>query len=60
MSKVKSPQQIMASLIRDRTAYNPYIMAIMPCFDKKLEAIRFEYAEKQKEVDLVLGTKEIS
>jgi len=30
----------------------------MPCYDKKLEAIRFDLSEKVKEVDLTMATIE--
>lgn len=30
----------------------------MPCYDKKLEAIRFDLSEKVKEVDLTIATIE--
>ena len=44
MSRVKSPQQIMGSMIRGVTKEEGvYVVAIMPCYDKKLEAIRFDY-----------------
>jgi iron only hydrogenase large subunit-like protein len=59
MSKVKSPQQIMGNLLRDSTKEKLYVVGIMPCYDKKLEAIRFSDSEGQKEVDLVLASNEI-
>ena len=31
----------------------------MPCFDKKLEAIRFNLDEQTKEVDITLATNEV-
>lgn len=60
MSKVKSPQQIMGSMIREAMKeQEPYIVGVMPCFDKKLEAIRFEHSAGVKEVDLVLTSGEV-
>lgn len=41
MSKVKSPQQVMANLLKERER-ECMVVSIMPCYDKKLEAIRFD------------------
>lgn len=68
LSRVKSPQQVMGSLIRDVWCKRQgipgkvYHVTIMPCFDKKLEASRsyFVNAETQdKDVDSVLTPIEI-
>ena len=66
ISVVKSPQQIMGSLIKDRLAkkldVTPdviYHVSIMPCFDKKLEASRKEFYNEfyqTRDVDCVLST----
>lgn len=60
ISEVKSPQQIMASVVRKHLSTNLgcsssdlFVFAVMPCFDKKLEASRDDL------VDLVLSTKEV-
>ena len=36
MSKIKSPQQIMARLVKKKYGNNCKVITIMPCFDKKL------------------------
>ena len=41
MSKVKSPQQVMASIIKKQSK-GALVVSVMPCYDKKLEAIRFD------------------
>ena len=48
MSQVKSPQQIMANLIKQKYGKDSKVISIMPCFDKKLEAIRFNFDETNK------------
>ncbi|KAM3136926.1 hypothetical protein pb186bvf_011011 [Paramecium bursaria] len=53
MSKIKSPQQIFGKLMRHK---HDFISVIMPCFDKKLEAVR---QENEGEIDLVLSTREV-
>jgi iron only hydrogenase large subunit-like protein len=70
ISSVKSPQQIMGSLLKDYvckqffdfTPDNIYHVCIMPCYDKKLEASRKEFFNEfhqSKDVDCVLSTVEI-
>ena len=70
ISSVKSPQQIMGSLIKDHlckkildtTPDKIYHVCIMPCYDKKLESLRKEFFNEfhqSKEVDCVLSTMEI-
>ena len=66
ISAVKSPQQIMGSLVKDYLAkkldVTPdvlYHVSIMPCFDKKLEASRKEFNNEfhqTRDVDCVLST----
>jgi iron only hydrogenase large subunit-like protein len=61
MSAVKSGQQLFGSLMRMQDL-NSKVVTIMPCYDKKLEAVRpnFKFAEPQiKEVDTVLATHEL-
>jgi iron only hydrogenase large subunit-like protein len=41
MSRIKSPQQILARIVKERIP-NSLILTVMPCYDKKLEAIRFD------------------
>ncbi|CAD8093774.1 unnamed protein product [Paramecium sonneborni] len=53
MSKVKSPQQIFGKLLKNK---HDYIATIMPCYDKKLEAVR---EENNQDVNIVLSTREI-
>jgi len=69
ISKVKSPQQIMGSLIKSvygkRANFTPdqiYHVSLMACFDRKLEASRKEFSIsefKAKEVDVVITAIEI-
>lgn len=74
ISTTKSPQQIMGTLLKRFylhilnnngkemfTAGDIYHMAVMPCFDKKLEASRedFQIEDNVKEVDIVLTSSEI-
>jgi len=56
MSQIKSPQQIMGRIIKDKFGPDCKVISIMPCFDKKLEAIRFSIDDKVKEVDITLAT----
>ncbi|PVV00973.1 hypothetical protein BB560_004627 [Smittium megazygosporum] len=68
-SKVKSPQQIMGSFVKSVFSKNNrispsdiYHVAVMPCFDKKLEASRPEFAETvtgNRDVDIVISTLEL-
>lgn len=55
---IKSPQQITGSLLKDSVSENEklYHLAIMPCFDKKLEASR---PDGESEVDCVITPKEL-
>ncbi|KAL7686589.1 putative Iron hydrogenase, small subunit, Iron hydrogenase, large subunit [Plasmopara halstedii] len=65
----KSPQQIAGSIIKRfvcrEHGFKPnqvYHVAIMPCFDKKLEASRKDFQDPEdatKDVDCVLATTEI-
>lgn len=71
LSKVKSPQQVMGSLVktiwRNHQVNIPsnariYHTTIMPCFDKKLEASRSYFVDektKEAEVDTVLTPIEL-
>eukprot|EP01129_Flabellula_baltica_P005833 TRINITY_DN213_c0_g1_i1.p1 TRINITY_DN213_c0_g1~~TRINITY_DN213_c0_g1_i1.p1 ORF type:complete len:455 (+),score=101.33 TRINITY_DN213_c0_g1_i1:60-1424(+) len=68
ISKVKSPQQIMGSLVKNVVSQQLEVpssqichVAIMTCYDKKLEASRkdFEDSEGVKDVDSVLVTSEL-
>ncbi|TGZ72943.1 hypothetical protein CRM22_001786 [Opisthorchis felineus] len=73
LSVVRSPQQIAGSLLKQRSESRQpslYHVTIMPCFDKKLEASRAEFAspahsarhddpEMVPDVDLVLATNEL-
>lgn len=60
ISRVKSPQQIMGSLIKDfvsnlrnKPRTDIYHLTVMPCFDKKLEASRDQF------FDVDTGTKDV-
>lgn len=70
ISSVKSPQQVMGSLVKDylsRQVLNMpadriYHVTIMPCFDKKLESSRKDFIDElteTKDVDCVLSTVEL-
>ncbi|SCU90027.1 LAMI_0E00254g1_1 [Lachancea mirantina] len=52
---VKSPQQITGALLKANNQ-NIYHLAVMPCFDKKLEASR---ADTEGEVDCVITPREM-
>ena len=64
MSTVKSGQQLFGSFIR-MLSLNTKVVTIMPCYDKKLEAVRpdFKFTQVEttpvKEVDTVLATHEL-
>jgi len=69
ISKVRSAQQIMGSLVKDHISQKLQVspdsifhLTLMPCFDKKLEASRPDfYNEKtdSHDVDLVITTVEV-
>ena len=67
LSNVRSPQQIIGSLIKSMYAKRWGIapgqvwhLSVMPCFDKKLEASREEFAPNGiKDVDCVITTLEL-
>jgi len=69
ISKVKSPQQIMGSIVKQYlpeklslNKQNVYHVTLMPCFDKKLEASRADFMDEisnTKDVDCVITTLEI-
>jgi len=68
LSSVKSPQQIMGTIIKrvfpNKLISNSkpiYHCTIMPCYDKKLEASReqFRISDKNRDVDLVISPIEL-
>jgi len=69
ISKVKSPQQIMGSLVKsyvpEKMKIDParvYHVTVMPCFDKKLEASREDFYSEitnVRDVDCVVTSLEI-
>lgn len=71
LSKVKSPQQITGTLLKELISKeintprgNIYHLSVMPCFDKKLEAARPEFGSDEegdiyRDVDCVITAKEI-
>ncbi|XP_032675138.1 probable cytosolic Fe-S cluster assembly factor CPIJ010948 [Odontomachus brunneus] len=69
ISITKSPQQIMGSLVKYHLAeimgFSPeqvYHVTVMPCYDKKLEASREDFYNRQKEtrdVDCVITSIEL-
>ncbi|VDK29814.1 unnamed protein product [Gongylonema pulchrum] len=63
ISCVRSPQAMMGALVKDYLARKLDIKpedifhaAVMPCFDKKLEASRPDFGTNYREVDCVLST----
>jgi iron only hydrogenase large subunit-like protein len=58
MSHVKSPQQTMAAVLKQRNRHS-LVVSVMPCYDKKLEAIRFDIEQGLKEVDITITTVEL-
>ena len=60
ISRVKSPQQLLGSLVKTRMKEASVHVTIMPCYDKKLEASRDQFqGNGVKDVDLVLTTVEL-
>ncbi|KAJ1096091.1 hypothetical protein NDU88_001237 [Pleurodeles waltl] len=69
ISTTKSPQQVMGSLVKDFFAKEKnltpdqiYHATVMPCYDKKLEASRSDFFNKEyetREVDCVITSGEI-
>lgn len=69
LSTTKSPQQVTGTLVKDtaaklfnKTADKCYHVAIMPCYDKKLEASRQDFIDAEfeaRDVDLVLTASEV-
>ena len=58
ISKVKSPQQLMGTLVKRQG--DVIHVTIMPCYDKKLEASRDQFqVNGVRDVDLVLTTTEL-
>lgn len=61
VSRVKSPQQIMGTLVKDllsgQVDRNIYHLTVMPCYDKKLEAARQDFVNQlttDRDVDCVI------
>jgi len=67
LSSIRSPQQLIGSLIKTMYArqwgvppHRVWHLSIMPCFDKKLEASREDFAENGiRDVDCVITTAEV-
>ncbi|KAL7008000.1 Cytosolic Fe-S cluster assembly factor nar1 [Cystobasidiomycetes sp. EMM_F5] len=68
ISAVRSPQQVMGVLVKDwlakklnRERNEIYHVSVMPCYDKKLEASRPDFAtsDGNRDVDCVLTTGEV-
>ncbi|KAK9898953.1 iron hydrogenase [Cystobasidium minutum MCA 4210] len=68
ISSVKSPQQVMGTLLKEwiapqlgLTRDQIYHVSVMPCYDKKLEASRPDFATEDgnRDVDCVLTTGEV-
>ncbi|PAA69367.1 hypothetical protein BOX15_Mlig012876g2 [Macrostomum lignano] len=75
VSRVRSPQQVSGALVKrwlpakwkrseedgDTQAVSVYHLTVMPCFDKKLEASRDDFADAdgERDVDMVLSTLEM-
>ncbi|MFH4983749.1 hypothetical protein AB6A40_010458 [Gnathostoma spinigerum] len=68
ISRVRSPQAIMGSLVKDYLSrsldISPekiYHVSVMPCYDKKLEASRSDFSKSGiRQVDCVLSTAEVN
>ncbi len=67
LSAVKSPQQVAGALLKNLVypsydadnTQNCCFIAVMPCYDKKIESFRAEFERAGvKEVDMVLTTTE--
>lgn len=64
ISSTKSPQQIMGSLIKDWVGQHKsiYHVTVMPCYDKKLEAARDDFFNKDtnsRDIDCVITAIEL-
>lgn len=69
ISTVRSPQQVMGSLVKDHIARQQgcapghvYHVTVMPCYDKKLEASREDFHLREfdtREVDCVITSEEV-
>ncbi|CAH2307409.1 cytosolic Fe-S cluster assembly factor NARFL [Pelobates cultripes] len=69
ISSVKSPQQVMGSLVKKHFAQEMnlkpnqiYHVTVMPCYDKKLEASRPDFYDSEyetRDVDCVITTGEV-
>jgi iron only hydrogenase large subunit-like protein len=67
LSSIRSPQQLMGSLIKTMYARRLGVpsgkvwhLSVMPCFDKKLEASREDFAQNEvRDVDCVITTAEL-
>ncbi|EIN11816.1 iron hydrogenase [Punctularia strigosozonata HHB-11173 SS5] len=69
ISRTKSPQQVMGTLVKEwlakswnKTPDMVYHVAVMPCYDKKLEASRQDFYNdvfKTRDVDCVITTGEL-
>lgn len=65
LSRVKSPQQIMGSIVKrlwkGASSDKVFYVTLMPCYDKKLEASRsyFQIDQSDKDVDLVITPIEL-
>ncbi|CAF0718824.1 unnamed protein product [Adineta ricciae] len=61
ISRVKSPQQILGSLVKNNPNENIYHISVQPCYDKKLEASRQDFYNEQRQqydIDCVISTGE--
>ncbi|XP_053551245.1 cytosolic iron-sulfur assembly component 3 [Bombina bombina] len=69
ISSIKSPQQVMGSLVKSHFAQEKnlkpnqiYHVTVMPCYDKKLEASRPDFFNQEyetRDVDCVITTGEV-
>ncbi|EEB07411.1 iron hydrogenase [Schizosaccharomyces japonicus yFS275] len=67
ISTVRSPQQVAGRLLKDWFSYQLgisrkkiWVLSLMPCFDKKLEASRNDFVNEQvRDVDCVITPKEL-
>lgn len=62
ISRVKSPQQILGSLVKRTKSTNIYHLSIQPCYDKKLEASRKDFYDEERQqydIDCVISTGKV-
>ena len=62
VSRARSPQQIMGSIVKELNDPNCFHVTVMPCYDKKLEASREDFLASETgkpHVDCVITSREL-